>query len=44
MQFLDKWNNDSSFREKYRGFLKNSKDGYRRRKHNYYKRSMINVS
>jgi transposase InsO family protein len=44
MQFLDKWNNDSSFREYYRAFLKNLKDGYRRRKHNYYKRSMINVS
>ncbi|MCL4452921.1 MAG: hypothetical protein M1317_02310 [Candidatus Thermoplasmatota archaeon] len=43
LQFLDKWNNDSSFREKYRAFLKNLKDGYRR-KHNYYKRSMINVS
>ena len=42
-QFLDKWNNDSSFREKYRGFIKNLKDSYRR-KHNYYKRSMINVS
>ena len=38
MQFLDKWNNDSSFREYYRGFLKNLKDSYRRRKHNYYKR------
>ena len=25
MQFLDKWNNDSSFREKYRIFLKNLK-------------------
>ena len=44
MQFLDKWNNDSSFREYYRAFLKNLKDSYKRRKHNYYKRSMINVS
>ncbi|WMT50861.1 MAG: integrase core domain-containing protein [Ferroplasma sp.] len=44
LQFLDKWNNDSSFREYYRAFLKNLKDGYRRRKHNYYRRSMLNVS
>ena len=44
LQFLDKWNNDSSFREKYRAFLRNLKDGYRRRKHNYYKRSMLNVT
>ncbi|WP_287954784.1 IS3 family transposase, partial [Acidiplasma sp.] len=44
LQFLDKWNNDSTFREYYRGFLKNLKDGYRRRNSNYYKRSMINVS
>ena len=44
LQFLDKWNNDKSFREYYRGFLKNLKDGYRRRKSNYYKRWMINVS
>lgn len=29
---------------KYRIFLKNLKDRYGRRKHNYYKRSMINVS
>ena len=28
----------------YREFLKNIKDSYRRRKHNYYKRSIINVS
>jgi hypothetical protein len=41
---LEKWNNDSGFREYYRGFLKNLKDGYRRRKSNYYKRLMINVS
>ncbi len=44
LQFLYKWNNYSSFREKYRAFLKNLKDSYKRRKHNYYKRSMINVS
>ena len=44
LQFLDKWNNDNSFREKYRGFLKKLKDGYRRRKSNYYKRSMVNAS
>ena len=44
MQFLDKWNNDSSFREYYRGFLKNLKESYRRRKSNYYKNLMINVS
>ena len=44
MQFLDKWNNDSSFREYYRGFLKNLKESYKRRKHNYYRRSRINVS
>ena len=37
LQFLDKWNNDSTFKEYYRGFLKNLKDGYRRRKSNYYK-------
>ena len=44
LQFLGKWNNDSSFREYYRGFLKNLKDSYRRRKINYYRRLMINVS
>ncbi len=44
IQFLAKWNNDSSFREYYRSFLKNLKDGYRRRKSNYNRRSMINVS
>jgi hypothetical protein len=44
VQFLDKWNSDSSFREYYKSFLKNLKDGYRRRKSNYYRRSMINVS
>ncbi len=38
LQFLDKWNNDGSFREYYREFLKNLKDSYRRRKNNYYKR------
>jgi transposase InsO family protein len=43
LQFLDKWNNDSKFREYYRGFLKNLKESYQRRKSNYYKRSMINV-
>ena len=35
---------DSSFREYYKSFLKNLKDGYRRRKSNYNRRSMINVS
>ncbi len=44
LQFLEKWNNDSKFREYYRGFLKNLKESYQRRKSNYYKRSMINVS
>ena len=44
LQFLDRWDNDSSFREYYRGFLKNLKESYRRRKSNYYKRSIINVS
>ena len=44
LQFLDKWNSDSSFREYYRGFLKNLKDGYRRRKINYNRMLMINVS
>ena len=44
IQFLDKWNSDSSFREYYRSFLKNLKDGYRRRKSNYNRRSMIIVS
>ena len=44
MQFLDKWNNESIFREKYRGFLKNLKDSHKRRKYNYYRRSRINVS
>jgi hypothetical protein len=44
VQFLDKWNNDSNFREYYRVFLKNLKDGYRRRKSNYYRRSRIYVS
>ena len=44
LQFLDKWDNDISFREYYRGFLKNLKDGYRRRKSNYNRRSMTSVS
>ena len=44
LQFLDKWNSDSKFREYYRGFLRNLKDGYRRRKSNYNRRSMISVS
>ena len=44
LQFLDKWNNDSNFREYYRSFLKNLKDGYTRRKGNYNRRSMINLS
>ena len=44
LQFLDKWNNDSNFREYYRVFLKNLKDGYRKRESNYYRRSRIYVS
>ena len=44
LKFLEKWNYDSSFREYYRVFLKNLKDGYRRRKSNYYRRSMTSVS
>ena len=44
LQFLDKWNNDKGFREYYRGFLNKLKESHKRRKSNYYKRSMINVS
>jgi len=44
LQFLEKWNNDSKFRDYYRGFLNKLKESYKRRKSNYYRRSMINVS
>ena len=44
LQLLDKWNGDSKFWEYYRAFLKNLKDSYKRRKSNYNRRSMINVS
>ncbi|PYB68628.1 hypothetical protein DMB44_03205 [Thermoplasma sp. Kam2015] len=44
LQFLEKWNSDGSFREHYRNFLKNLKDGYRRRRNNYYRRSRMNIS
>ena len=44
VQFLEKWNNDKSFREYYRGFLKNLKESRKRRKSNYYNKLMINVS
>ncbi len=43
LQFLDEWNNNS-IRKFYNMFLNNFKYRHGRGKHNYYGRSMLNIS